>query len=348
MTFFLPIAPKRLADLVTSPMKGVCNRINKTPTAKGQHVRAVQTFHGFAGQAKITAALSEQIAGALRAGTPLPHVLLSGTSGSGKTHLSRAVAGAMGTKLHELYCSDQTTRALLAELLAKVNTADCVYLDEVHALRESVQELLYPAVDRQKVPVVQDGRVIDGQWLDIHPFTLILSTDQPAKTRNALLQRVPLRFHLGRYTEREMRVIVQNYASDIGILLSTQALTRLAQVSRGLPRTAHHRLLCLKTAIGTPDKAVTRTQVERHLELHGIDVDNLTAQDRTYLSILAGNRGAPVSLQTMALRMGMDDFTLRREVETYLTLRGWVSIEPRGRCLTDMGVEFVRSRGFTE
>jgi Holliday junction DNA helicase RuvB len=254
----------------------------------------------------------------------------------------------MGTKLHELYCSDQTTRAHLAEMLATVKTADCVYLDEVHALREPVQEVLYPAVDRLRVPVVQDGRIVEGEWLDIHPFTLILSTDQPAKTRNALLQRVPLRFHLGRYTEREMRVIVQNYSAEIGILLSTHALTRLAEVSRGLPRTARHRLQCLKTAIGTPDRAVTKTQVDRHLELHGIDADNLTAQDRTYLSVLAANRGAPVSLGTMALRMGLDDFTLRREIEAYLTLRGWVAIEPRGRCLTDRGMEYVRSRGFTE
>ena len=311
-------------------------------------MRAVPTFYGFAGQTKVVAALREQIDGAVRAGTTLPHVLLSGTSGSGKTHLSRAVARAMGTKLHEVYCSDQTTRARLAEVLSRVNTADCVYLDEVHALRESVQELLYPAVDRLKVPVVQDGRIIEGDpWRDIKPFTLILSTDQPAKTRNALLQRVPLRFHLGRYTEREMRVIVANYAAEIGVLLSSQATTRLAEVSRGLPRTARHRLQVLKTAIGMPDKAVTKTQVEKHLELHGIDRDNLTAQDRHYLTLLAESR-APMSLQTLALRMGLDDYTLRREVETYLTLRGWVSIEPRGRCLTERGMEYVNSRGFTE
>jgi Holliday junction resolvasome RuvABC ATP-dependent DNA helicase subunit len=290
--------------------------------------------------------LKEQIAGSLRAGTPLPHVLLSGTSGSGKTHLSKAVAKGMGTHLHECYCSDQVTRAILAGLLAKVNTADCVYLDEVHALRGPVQELLYPAVDRLKVPVVQGGLIIEGEWLDIKPFTLILSTDQPAKIRNALLQRVPLPFHLGCYTEQEMRVIVANYAADIGILLTTQALTRLAQVSRGLPRTARHRLEVLKNAIGCPEKAVTKAQVERHLKLHGIDADNLTAQDRKYLSIFADNHGASVSLQSLALHLGSDELTLRRENEMYLCERGWVSIDPRGRCLTDKGMEYVKSRRF--
>lgn len=309
-------------------------------------MRPPATFHGFVGQAKTVGALEEQIAGALRTGTPLLHVLLSGTSGSGKTHLSRAVATGMGTHLHECYCSHQVTRAILAGVLAKVNTADCVYLDEVHALEQTVQELLYPAVDSLKVPVVRDGRIIEEEWLDIKPFTLVLSTDQPAKIRNALLQRVPLRFHLCGYTEREMRVIVANYAAELGILLSTQALTRLAQVSRGLPRTARHRLQVLKNAIGCTEKAVTKTQVERHLERHGIDSDNLTEQDRKYLSILAGSHGASVSLRTMALRMGSDEFTLRRENETYLCEQGWVSIESRGRCLTDEGKEYVRSRGF--
>jgi len=250
----------------------------------------------------------------------------------------------MGTDLHEYYCSDHVTIAALAGVLAKANTADCVYLDEVHALRAPVQEMLYPAVDGLRVPEVRDGEVIQGAWQPIKPFTLILSTNQSGKLLDALLQRVPLRFTLVPYTEREMRVIIQNYAAELGILLSTQAVTRLAQASRGLPRTARHRLEVLKNAIGCPDKAVTKTQVDKHLRLHGIDDDNLTEDDRRYLGVLAGRGGAPSSLRTIALAMGLDGETLRREVEPYLIQRGWVSIESSGRCLTQQGMEFTSGR----
>ncbi len=309
-------------------------------------MRQIRSFHGFCGQGAIVRALERHIAGALRQNLPLPHIAMRGESGMGKTALTRAVAKAMGTTCHEVYCGPETKRWQIAERLAHVRRADVVFLDEIHALKDGAQEVLYPAIDRCRVQAVQDGKLQENEWLEVPPFTIIVATDQPGKLTNALRQRIVLTFHLTRYCDPEMRVIVGNRASELGLLLSSQAITRLAEASRGIPRRAGHLLASLKTCVGDCEAAITRPQVRTHLEELGIDEDNLTREDRLYLAILAQNAGAHVSLDTIALRMGLDAQCVRRDVESYLAQHyGWVLIEPSGRRLSDSGLQHVAKRG---
>jgi Holliday junction DNA helicase RuvB len=141
-----------------------------------------------------------------------------------------------------------------------------------------------------------------------------------------------------------MRVIVSNRASEIGILLSSQATSRIAEATRGIPRRARHLLQSLQTVIQDPNKEVTKKMANDHLESLGIDKDNLTDQDRKYLAALA-RRNAYMSLQNLASMLSLDEHAVTRDIEADLMQMELISVESRGRQLTEKGKDYVAKRG---
>jgi len=268
-----------------------------------------------------------------------------GPSGMGKTQLTNCIAKEMGTTCHSYFASPQSKRWQLAVALSKIQKSDIFFIDEIHALGDGPQECLYPALDRLQVPFVDPDthRIVENEWVSIPPFTLIVATDQPGKLKNALTQRLILRLTLGDYAEREMRIIVGNRAAEIGVLLSPQAVTRIAQAARGSPRRARHILTSLHTCLEDLSVPVSKIAANRHLSSIGIDKDDLNGNDRAYLGVLA-RRGGFVSLETLAMQLGLDDITLKRDLEIQLTKRELVSVDSRGRSLTDKGREYVGKR----
>jgi len=307
--------------------------------------REISSFHGFCGQSEIVQSLQEHCTGAMAKGSPLPHICLMGPSGMGKTELANAVAKEMGVTFHSYFASPQSKRWQLSMALAKIKKADIFFIDEIHALADGVQECLYPALDRLQVPLVdpETNRIVENEWTQIQPFSLIVATDQPGKLKNALRQRLVLKLTLGDYSEREMRIIVGNRAAEIGVLLSPQAATRIAQASLGGPRRARHILHSLHTCLEDLSVPVSKVAANRHLSSIGIDKDDLNSNDRAYLGVLA-RRGGFVSLETLAMQLGLDDITLKRDIEIQLTKREWVSVDSRGRSLTEKGQKFVQDR----
>ena len=309
--------------------------------------RPIKTWRGFAGQAESVASLQQHCNGAMAKGQALPHILMQGPSGMGKTELAKVVAKEMGVNCLDFYSSPQTKRWQLALHLAKIEKkGDIVFIDEIHALPDGDQELLYPAIDRHQVPSIDEEkhRVLENEWKDIPAFTLIVASDQPGKLKNALKQRCVLRYALGHYTEKEMAVIVGNRAADTGILLSPQAAKRIAAAARGVPRRARHILHSLHTVMEDPEVTVTKGMANRHLTSIGIDADNLTTADRQYLSIL-GARRSTVSLHDLATQIDLDEESVRNDVEPYLIRRGLIGVQPRGRALTSTGMDYVAKRG---
>ena len=263
--------------------------------------RPIKTWHGFAGQAVTVSSLIQHCNGAMAKGQALPHILMAGPSGMGKTQLAQCVAKEMGVECLDFYSSPQTKRWQLSRHLAKLQKpGDIVFVDEIHALKDEVHELLYPAIDRHQVPAIDEEkhRVLENQWVDIPAFTAIAASDQPGKLKNALKQRCVLRYTLGHYTEKEMTVIVSNRAAATEILLSPQAAKRIAEASRGVPRRAEHILHSLHTVMEDTEVNVSKSMANRHLASIGIDADNLTQADRQYLTIL-GKRCSTVSLHDL-------------------------------------------------
>jgi Holliday junction DNA helicase RuvB len=307
--------------------------------------RPLETWHGYAGQTNIVKSLREHCAGAVAKNQPLPHICLAGASGMGKTAVANCISKEMGTSFLPIFCSPQVKRWQMAKHLAQVKRCDVVFLDEVHQLIPAVQEILFPAIDNHKVPLVdENNRIQDNEWIEIPDFSVVVATDQPGCLVNAFRQRLALRYVLQPYTLAEMRVIVSNYAAKIGILLSPQATSRIAEATRGIPRRAIHLLQSLQTVIQDPNEEVSKTMANRHLESLGIDKDNLTDQDRKYLAALA-RRNNYMSLQNLASLLSLDEHAVTRDIEADLMQMELISVESRGRLLTPKGKSFVEKRG---
>ena len=310
--------------------------------------RQLESFHGFIGQTDIVKSLKEHCAGALSKGgssSMLPHVLLAGPSGHGKTHLAVALGKEMGVTTHSVFSSPQAKRWQIARDLAKLQKGDIFFVDEIHSLADSVQEIFYSAIDNLRVPVVdaETHRIAENEWVSIPPFTMVAASDQPGKLVNALRQRLVLRFTLSDYDEESLRAIVSNHAAEMKILLSGQAARRIAQAARGVPRRAKHLLQSLHTVMSDENIAVTRAITNRHLASIGIDKDNLTPTDRAYLGVLC-RRGGFVSLEVISQQINVDDLTAKREIEHYLIKQELIGIDSRGRYLTEKGKKFVTER----
>lgn len=306
--------------------------------------RPIGTWHGFAGQGAVVGALREHCAGAVAKNQPLPHICLAGPSGMGKTAIANCIAKEMGTTFLPFFCSPQTKRWQMAKHLGQVKRLDVLFLDEVHQLHDSVQEVLFPAIDNRKVPVVnEDNRIQENQWLEVPDFSVVVATDQPGALVNAFRQRLALRFVLQPYTTAEMRVIVANRAAEIGILLSPQAASRIAEAARGIPRRARHLLQSLHTVLEDAGVTVTKTMANAHLASIGIDRDDLTESDRLYLGVLA-RRAGHVSLHNLATSLGLDEMSVIRDIEPYLMQMELIAVESRGRSLTEAGRKYVGER----
>jgi len=309
--------------------------------------RPLTTFNGFCGQQETVDSLRQHCRGALAQSVPLPHILFAGSSGIGKTKLATAVAKEMGVNCHCVCCSNDTKKALLAEKLAGLAKADILFLDEIHALVPDCQEMLFPAIDNLVAPKVDPDtkRLIVEEKVQIPPFTLIAASDQCGSLRNALKRRIVLTFTLGDYTLQEMRLIVGNCAAEHKILLKPQAATRIAEAARGLPRKVRHLMTSLSLCTRNPGAEITKPEAIRCLRLQGIDEDNLDKIDRRYLEYLADRRGH-VSVQNIAMGLGLDQMTVKAEIEGYLVRRGLVGIDGRGRFLTGAGKELAAKRGW--
>lgn len=306
--------------------------------------RQLGTWHGFAGQYSVVKALKDHCAGATAKNQVLPHICLAGSSGMGKTAIANCIAKELGTNFLPLFCSPQTKRWQMAKHLSQVKRCDVVFLDEVHQLHDSVQEVLYPAIDNRKVQLVdENNRLQEGQWIDIPEFCVVAATDQPGSMVNAFRQRLALRFVIQPYTIAEMRIIVANRAAETGILLSPQAASRVAEASRGVPRRAKHILQSLSTVMENADVTVSRTMSNNHLQSIGIDRDNFTESDRQYLGVLA-RRKSHVSLHNLTSSLGLDEMSVIRDIEPYLMQMELISVESRGRSLTDKGRKYIQDR----
>jgi Holliday junction resolvasome RuvABC ATP-dependent DNA helicase subunit len=146
------------------------------------------------------------------------------------------------------------------------------------------------------------------------------------------------------YSTAEMRVIVANRSAEIGLLVSGQAQSRIAEAARGVPRRARHLLQSLQTVIEDTGVTVSKTMANNHLASIGIDRDNLTESDRQYIGVLARRIGH-VSLHNLASSLGLDEISVIRDIEPFLMQMELIGVESRGRSLTEQGRKYAEKRG---
>jgi len=289
----------------------------------------------YTGQQKAKENLKVFIEAAKKRGESLDHVLLYGPPGLGKTTLAGVIANEMGVNIRITSGPAIEKQGDLAALLTNLSPHDILFIDEIHRLSRSVEEVLYPAMEDYALDIIiGKGPSARSIRLDLPRFTLIGATTRAGQISSPLRDRFGVVFRLELYTDEELRQIIMRSAGILEIECEPGGAAEIARRARGTPRVANRLLKRVRDfaqviagGIITPE--VAREALDR-LEIDKLGLDSIDR--RMLLTMIRNYNGGPVGLETMAAAVGEEAVTIEDVYEPYLMQLGFLIRTPRGRC----------------
>lgn len=305
--------------------------------AESENILRPQTLEGYIGQDKVKENLMVYISAARRRNENLDHVLLYGPPGLGKTTLAHIIANEMHTRITVTSGPAIEKAADLVALLSKLTENEVLFIDEIHRLNHSVEEILYPALEDYALDfIIGKGPSAKSIRLSLPRFTLVGATTKAGRLSAPLRDRFGVHARLEMYSTEQLVKIVRNSSKVLETEIDAEAAAMLAGRSRGTPRIANRLLKRVRDFAQVKGEGrITPEITDFALSCMGIDELGLDGVDRNIiLSMIDKFNGGPVGLETVAAASGEDAGTIEDVYEPYLLQIGFLARTPRGRvCL---------------
>jgi len=298
----------------------------------------------YVGQEKVKSGLSVFIEAAKTRGEPLDHVLLYGPPGLGKTTLSHIIANELGSQLKITSGPAIEHAADLAAILTNLQKNDVLFIDEIHRLNHSVEEILYPAMEDFSLDfIVGKGPSARNMRLKLKPFTLIGATTKAGNISSPLRDRFGIIQRLEMYGDEELAQIVSRSAKILNIDIADDAVFEIAKRSRGTPRIANRLLKRVRDFADVKTNGKVTLEIAREaLKLMDVDDKGLDFVDRKMLEAMIKTfGGGPVGLETLATAISEEVTTVEDVYEPYLIRLGFIARTPRGRVALEGAYEHL-------
>lgn len=309
-----------------------------------ENVLRPKTLEAYVGQSKVKENLKVYMNAAKQRGEVLEHVLLYGAPGLGKTTLAHIISNEMGGQLKMTSAPAIERSGDLAAILTNLNEGDVLFIDEIHRLNHSVEEILYSAMEDYALDIiVGKGPSARNIRFSLKKFTLIGATTRAGMIANPLRDRFGIICRLEMYTPSELKEIVMRSAKTLGIAIDDDAAAEISRRSRGTPRIAN-RLLKRVRDFSTIKGNASVTKADANYALAKMEIDELGLDeiDRSLLrAMIEKFDGKPVGLETLAATINEDAGTIEDVYEPYLLQLGFIARTPRGRMPLKGGYEHL-------
>ncbi|MBU4314889.1 Holliday junction branch migration DNA helicase RuvB [Patescibacteria group bacterium] len=310
-----------------------------------------QTLSDFVGQEELKQGLDIFINAAKKRGEPIDHTLLYGNPGLGKTTLAHIIANEMGGKIRITSGPALEHVGDLAAILSNLQNGDILFIDEIHRMNRTIEEILYPAMEDFALDlVVGKGPSARTLRLGLEKFTIIGATTRPSLLSSPLRDRFGSTYRLNFYSDKEMGDIVARSARILGVEIDSKTCQAVANRSRQTPRIANRLLKRVRDyAQVKNDGQLTKEVADLALDMLAIDSLGLDGSDRRILqTIIDKFQGGPVGLSTLAAATQEETETLEEIFEPFLLQLGFIERTPRGRVVTEKGYKHLGHKKQTD
>ncbi|WP_448375714.1 Holliday junction branch migration DNA helicase RuvB [Fervidobacterium sp.] len=297
----------------------------------------------YIGQENVKERLRLAISASKMRGEQLDHVLLAGPPGLGKTTLANVIANELNANIHITSGPILEKQGDLAAILTNLERGDVLFIDEIHRMNRSVEEILYSAMEDYQIDImIGKGPAARSIRVELQPFTLIGATTRSGLLTSPLRNRFGMIFEMNFYTEDELKLIITRAAQLMDVEIESEAATLIAKRSRGTPRIAIRllkRVRDLATVKGL--RNIDSVTVNEVMTLLSIDEQGLDEMDRKLLKVIIEvYKGGPVGLKALAASIGITEDTIAEVYEPFLVQNGFIARTARGRIATDKAYRY--------